>query len=312
MVVPLIMAGMAAASAISAAKTSSDTNKQNAQISAMNYAQQQQARSDAMREAQRQRKDAQLGTTDANGNRTYFVPGQGWVTELTNGQKVIQKASEAEQTRQLTEEASRNERNSKRGNERRNREDTFATEADRELRSVRKGDEAGLRDLLLARGSETRADAADAAGNAVSRQAVRGGGTNAAALMQGARAASDASSARQAGVDAQLQARQTIGREFNDDRASATGMLDYFRKMSTGGTAAPNLAGIRGPANNQGGIDQSNRGLLAVMNRAPQLDYQSANHAMTDGIAGVGSAIGGYNSARQGEKMQRVIMDSFG
>ena len=42
-----------------------------------------------------------LGTTDAQGNRTYFKPGVGWVTELAEGQRELSDLYSAEELAQL-------------------------------------------------------------------------------------------------------------------------------------------------------------------------------------------------------------------
>lgn len=137
--ITLAMMGGTAISSILGGGAAADANAQNAYIGMLNYQEQIAARLRAEAEARRQRGEAHLGQTDASGNRTYFVPGQGWVTELTEDQQSIQDASEAEMLRQLTTEATRNEKVSDRADTRRDREDVLATEGERAFRAEQIG-----------------------------------------------------------------------------------------------------------------------------------------------------------------------------
>jgi hypothetical protein len=309
--ISIAMLGGSVLSSVMGGRAANRTNKANQQIAMANLMEQRQARQGAEREARSQRRDQQLGSTDAAGNRTYFVPGQGWVTDLTQSQQTIQSASEAEQTRLLTTEAARNEQASARGNDRRNREDTFADETDRELRAARRPDEGQLRQLLLARGAETRNASADRAGENVARSAVRGGGTNNAQLLQGARAASDATSSRQAGIEAEMMARDMATREFAQDRDGATQMLDYFRKMSTGGTAAPRPVQPQGPAQMSTGVQD--QGLLNLLSRTPpQQQFVQPNNAVAGTISDISSAFGAFNDRQRSDKMYDAVLSRMG
>lgn len=304
-----IMAGNGIAS-IMGGREANSINKQNAQIAMLNYQEQVRARMRAEAEARRQRADAQLGTTDASGNRTYFVPGVGWVTDLSADQQAIQEASEAEMLRQLRDEAGRNEVNSARAAGRRYDEDILATEADREFRAERRPDADALRQLFLARGAETRNASADRAGEAVARQNVRSGRSGAAEIMQGARAASDATSARQAGIDAMLMSGQEADRRYDANRGRAGQMYDYFRRMSTSGTAAPTPFMPQGPERSSTGV--ADQALLNVMSRPAQQDYQNANFAKSDTIADLSSMLGSWQQMRQNDALFSAIRDRYG
>lgn len=286
-----------------------DAANLNNQISLLNYYEQQAANQRARQEAVRQRSDAQLGQTDAAGNRTYFIPGVGWVTDLSEDQQLLQDMSEEEMLRQLRQGA-RDEKVQERAVTRRGREDTSATEADREFRSARRDDVGSLRELLLARGAESRNAVADRAGNAVSRQNIRTGGRNAAELMQGARATSDADSARRAGMDAELMARAEVDRGFNQQRSGANALYDYFRKMSTSGTGNAPVFQPQGPA--QMSTALADQGAMNAAGRSAQFDYQQPNFALSGTIADLGAAAGGYYDRQQSQKYNQAMLDAFG
>lgn len=285
-------------------------NQQNAQIAMMNYYAQREAQRRAEAEAFRQRSEAQLGTTDAAGNRTHFVPGVGWVTDLDPEQQAIQQASEQEMLRQLQTEAARAGEVSDTAETRRGREDTLATEGEREFRQARRPDEEALRQLFLARGAATRNQSADRAGNAVARQNIRAGGRNAAQLVQGARASADAESARSAGVEATLLANQEADRRYDADRGRSGQMYDYFRRMSTSGAASPQPFMPQGPQRSSTGVQD--QGLINLMARAPQQEYTNNNTAIPDTISDLTGMLGSYQQMRQNDALFNAIRDRFG
>lgn len=284
--ITLAMMGGTAITSLLGARQADQVNKTNAQISLMNFYEQQRANRAAEREGRRQQDEAKLGTTDAMGNRTRFIPGVGWVTELDEQQQELADLTQAEQRRQLTDETARTAENNERARDRRGREDTLATEAERELRAARRGDEGALRQLLLARGAEMRNRQADRAGDAAARAATRRGGTNAAAIAQGARASSDAAAARQAGVDAELAAREMTDREFAGARDAGRNLYDYFRRSST--TGAMPVTGVTPSGPSTRGTGAADQQFLNVLSRSPaMMDYQNTNNAYTDAAQGL-------------------------
>lgn len=308
---PISLALMAGSmgSSIFGGMAAADAQELNNQISLLNYYETQEANRRARNEAARQQREGRLGATDAAGNRTRFIPGVGWVTDLSNTQQQIQDASEQEQLRQLSQGA-RDERVQERSNARRNREDTAATEADREFRAERRPDEGALRQLYLARGAETRNRAADRAGNAVARAAVRGGGTNAASLVQGARAASDAEAARQAGVQAELLARTNADQEFESGRSNANSLYDYFRRMSTSGTGNAPVFQPMGPARTSTGV--ADQGAINAAGRAAQLDYQQPQDAMAHTLNNIVTAGQAFYDRQMSQDYNQAMLDAFG
>lgn len=303
-----LMAGTALSSLLGA-KEASNTAQTNADISMLNYYAQQRAAQQQQTEARRQQAEGKLGSTDAAGNRKQFVPGIGWVTTLSPQQQQLQDLTEAEQQRQLSSVAARNERVSERGDTRRGREDTTATEGERDFRSQRRPDEAGIRQQLLARGAEQRNRQADRAGDMSARQAVRSGGTSAAGVRQGARAEADADSARQAGAQATLDAGNIADRQFAQGQDSSRNVYDYFRRASTSGTAPVTGVTPTGPqTRSTGAADQQ----LINAFRAPQLDYQSPNNAYTDTASGLMNMFGAYHGLKGTEDDISGVRGRFG
>ena len=306
-----IAALVSAGSSIFGGIQSSNANAQNAQIAMLNYYAQQQAQQQALAEARRQRGEAHLGQTDAAGNRIYFVPGRGWVTELSDDQRAIQQGTEDEQIRALTTGAQRAERVAARGASRREGEDVLAEAAENELRRMRPAETGRLRELFLARGAEERNRAADATGDVVARQALRmGGGANAAELMTRARGASDASGARQAGVDATLQAMQEGERQFDHSRDRASKLYDYFRRASTTGAASPQGFSPTGPERLSTGV--ADQGLINALGRAPQQEYRNPNLALTDTANDLAALYSGYRQQQRDDELLNIFKQRLG
>lgn len=83
----------------------------NYQVDLLNYYQREQERRDTVAAASRNERrtdkqiaESKLGSTDAQGNRTRFVPGQGWVSELAPDQKDLQDLYQDEELAQLTQD----------------------------------------------------------------------------------------------------------------------------------------------------------------------------------------------------------------
>jgi hypothetical protein len=232
------------------------------------------------------------------------------VTDLTADQQSIQDASEEEMLRQLREEADRNETVSDRADTRRTREDVLATEGERAFRAERRPDEDALRQLLLARGAETRNASADRSGEMLARQNVRSGRGNAAELVQGARAASDATGARQAGIEAALMAEGEADRRFDAGRGRGGQMYDYYRRMSTSGTAAPTPYTPQGPQRGSTGV--ADQALLNATSRPEQRDYTNANYAASDTISDLTGMLGSWQQMRQNDALFNAMRDRYG
>lgn len=83
----------------------------NYQVDLLNYYSREQERRDAIQAASRQERrtdkqiaESKLGTTDAQGNRVQFIPGQGWVTTLADDQQQLQDLYQNEELAQLLQD----------------------------------------------------------------------------------------------------------------------------------------------------------------------------------------------------------------
>src|ERR1043165_2882906 len=97
MIGALIGAAATIGSGILGANAESDAANKNWQIDLLNYYARQQERFDTIQQAREQSAENKLGVTDAAGNRTHFIPGVGWVTELSDEQKTLQEGYQQEE-----------------------------------------------------------------------------------------------------------------------------------------------------------------------------------------------------------------------
>lgn len=310
MFLPLIGAGISAFSSFQAGKEAKKTNQLNQQIADRNYEVENQARLDAIAEANRQRDDAHLGETDAAGNRRYWVEGKGWVTDLSQSQQQLQTGTEQELLRQLVTEAQRNEKVNSDAASRRGREGILASGAENEYRLARRPDASALRDYYLAAGATARNQQADRAGDLAARQNVRSGARNVADVEQGIRATADADSAAQQGMEAARMGTEAADTQYANTRNNANTLYDYFRRASTTGATAPNGYQPTGPqGQSTGSADQA---LLNLTAKAPQQEYTSADYSGTDTMADLGKTLMGYFGAQQGQQQGNAITDRWG
>jgi hypothetical protein len=100
----VIGAGGSIFSGILGSNAQQDAADQNYAIALMNYYQRQSEHDDSVTEARRQEGKSDLGTTDAQGNRSYFKPGVGWVTEMSDKSKKMQDLYENEEWQQLVQD----------------------------------------------------------------------------------------------------------------------------------------------------------------------------------------------------------------
>jgi len=83
------------------ADASSKAADYNYRMDLLNYYAREKERRQTYQTAQRQEEEAKLGSTDAQGNRTYFKPGVGWVVDASDETKQLQELYRNEELAQL-------------------------------------------------------------------------------------------------------------------------------------------------------------------------------------------------------------------
>jgi hypothetical protein len=164
---------------------SNDQAKKQYNLELMQYYEEQKQRREQMLEAQRQREETHLGATDAKGNRTHFVPGVGWVSELSDTSKSISDAQDKEQLATLTHDLPMRRAQLDKNAERQGAEGIAADGLLEQFRrqSIQRTDPQTIERMLYAAKSRGVNEAADGAQNAASRQAIRSGTSNTGAIL---------------------------------------------------------------------------------------------------------------------------------
>src|SRR4051812_18206156 len=100
----LIGAMVGGVGSIIGAGESADAQEKNWQVNLLNYYLRERERRDRIQQAEQSRNDTMLGATDARGNRTHFVPGKGWVQELSTEDAALGDAQLREQMASVMED----------------------------------------------------------------------------------------------------------------------------------------------------------------------------------------------------------------
>lgn len=250
--------------------------------------------------AMRRDMEDKLGSTDAMGNRTKWVPGRGWVTEASEAVQGNIDAGLREQYQQLTHDASRNRANADRVSDNARDSSMMFDTFMRELSQT-----AGTRIDPNQRFMQNLADQTtgfnqgfDDAQEAYATQALRTGSAT------GANAMADFAKQRGEGLagihaNARTGARTDTRAEFDSDRGRASSLAGGF--LDAAGSApigAPGTSGIERGANAGLGL-ASNRGaqnnaLLAAAMGAPTPQHPGVTlgNGASKALIGAGAEIG--------------------
>ena len=266
---PLIAAGVGAVGNIIGGIMGSKAEKaaadQNYQINLMNYYQRERERQEAINEARTQRAEAHLGQTDAQGNRVYFVPGQGWVTELSPESRQMNEVQRREEMLRLNQDLPAARQKMFENLSRQRGEENRATAIMEAMGRHRREDPREVtarRNLAAAEGINQGFDETE---NAMFRELIRSGssGVGKAAARSGAARGEalrkafleNQSGAKAESDEAYERGIANMGNNYNMWATRASGMPPaQFNPRDVYGPANQMLSGARG----QGGQASSN------------------------------------------------------
>jgi hypothetical protein len=224
------------------------------------------------------------GTTDASGNRVYYVPGKGFVTKLSPRDAELLKANQKNALLESTVGAERYRREAAANELTRNDARGLSKKFTSELEQPSSITPASVRAMLLRErtGAVNRAydDSTDAAARQATRTGLSGGATTRlfdSIAKQRANAQLDATG----GID--LESTEYARKANNEDRSSLINALQNTTAMSTGANApvdsssqllatlANQAASQGGKAGNAGTLFQGTKNITGI--QAPQLNY---------------------------------------
>lgn len=302
----IIGAGLNLAGGLMGSSAEKKANQQNYELAMQNLGWDKEKFNKLLAEAQRQEAEGKLGQTDAQGNRVSFVPGKGWVTELSPQQKFMQALQNQEEEKQMAQDVPLKRERMFANVAGQRGEGDYADALLSQLKSERMdlpGAEVGRRNLASAEGIN---EGYDTALNTAMRNAQRTGNSNAGLMAeQIAKGRGDA-------LRSAFMANETGAREASDARyggkvANDVNLYNMFRTRASGGTGVEyNPRTISSPQGAVGGGQTANQNLLTAMGRpTPQLNYQHpAEMGMANTVSQLGNNIfagfGGQQSGGSG------------
>lgn len=317
---PLIGALGSIGGGILGAMSADNTAATNWQINLLNYYQREQERKDAIRQAQENKRDAYLGTTDASGNRTSFVPGQGWVSTLSPETKAMKEQQDREQMNILTHDLPAKRASMDKNIQRQREEEYVAGGLLDEFKRVKREPTEGMRRRMINASVGGINDAFGSTSEDVARTALRSGNTNSAMLMadlnkQKSKALQQAFMQAQAGADTSAE---------NDYNTKRSGVANLYNMFATRAGQAPNVS--FNPQNLTGTVDaasgrDASRGDAAMSNllnafgkQGGTLDYTQPNNGWANAVGGAGAAIAGMGDKMDAQKSndaQNALFQQF-
>lgn len=255
-------AGASLAGGIMGANAQSDAAAYNYYVNMMNYYLRERERRDRINEAERSRGETKLGATDAQGNRTHFVEGRGWVVDLSPESKTMQDVQNQEQMNVLSEDLPRRREQSRQNYARQQREAYTADGLLQQFYEVMKQSPSEEQALTYGQAAKGINQAFDASQAAAMKSAIRTGASNSGRIL------ADLASARadklaNAAVSSRLQALNNVDQRYNQERAQLAGLYQQFA-----GDARQNPDVNYAPQNTAGASNQTMNSFLSLMQGA--------------------------------------------
>lgn len=298
----LIGGGASIAGSLIGADATSDAAEKNWQINLLNYYQREKERRESIRQYQENQANTKLGQTNARGDRTHFVEGVGWVSDLSQSSQDLDRAQLAEQMAVLLKDKPQQREVAERNMGRQREEDFVAQGFLDELAHTEREDPNAIRLMLQQAMSRGVNEAFDKQGNQAMKTAVRTGASNSGNILASlGRARSDALS--KAAQDALLKSGDIARQHFDQDRAGAAQLYNMFAERAG---RMPNVS--YQPQNVTAGSDNALSTLassLGVDSRAlaeafarkgGTVDYVQPDLGMANALASIGGVFGGISN----------------
>jgi len=179
--------------------------------------------------------DAKLGTTNSRGDRTYFIPGVGYVTDLSDMGEALQDSSDTEMLRRSTQDSALARELTQRGFRRQLDEGDYAANLLQELKRGPTITADQLESMLREQGRRDVGESYDKATNNVSRTALRTGANMGDALKK--IIAERGKTMGNIGKDAKMQALNMFD-TMEGNRVNRNGSL--YNTFATRASGVPN------------------------------------------------------------------------
>jgi hypothetical protein len=271
-------------------------------------------RQDQRLAAQESKFDSFLGGTDAQGNKTMFIPGRGWVVMPSAAGGQIQSAQDNEQLMRLFRDLPV-QRQMQEANYGRQLDDNATADNLMQEFAQSRVDPEDLRRMMMGDAARGINNEFDAATDSAMKSAIRRGTSNVPQILaefakQRANAMGEAFSGM--GMQAQGMAEQITGNrrgnlanliaQFSQRGRALPGT--QFQPMNVGQTGNAAMGMFSGQANQMAG-----QGIQAAGRQGGTLQGQEPLYGMANTVAQGGQALGNVFGAWQQDQRQRELMN---
>lgn len=313
----MIGAGGSIAGGLIGAGAQQEAADMNWQINLLNYYQRQQERRDRIREAQQTRADQRLGATDAFGNRTKFVEGKGWVTELSDQDQLLADLQRQEQLKTLQNDLPLRRAQLMRNDSRQREEEQIAEGLREKFRRDIGVDPEALKRTMMGNISQALNREYDSLENEAMRKAMRTGASNSGQILADlARDRIKTIASSIAGVP--MQAYQMASDMSAKEQGNNANM---YNMMATRAGQMPGVSyrpeNVQGDANNlmkyfaNMSMNGDNNVQKALAQPGGTLDYVRPNTGYGDAIAGGANALSAALERMYAANNRQNAMNTF-
>lgn len=299
----LLGAGLGAAgsigSAVIGANAQHEASVNNYMVALMNYYQRQREVQQAQMEASRIENKNNQGFTDARGNSTKYVPGQGWVATAAPDVKALQSRETNEQMQALGTDATIKRQQLLKNSQRSSGEGDYANALMDQMRRQLRTNPDQLENTLRGAATQGVNRAYDDTQAGVNQEALRTRSSNAGEAMK-TLARSRSSSLG----DAMMSARMaSLDKAPAMDAANKGSEANLYNMFASRASAMPDVAfqpsgvsdsasSMLGPA---GKLAQTGQGysFQAASMPGPRMPYMPADYGTANAIGATGSSLGG-------------------
>lgn len=301
-------AGGGIASAILGGQSADEAAAWNYAIAQMNIDAQKKQQQGAIDYANKIRDEQHLGATDALGNSTKFVPGQGWVSTLAPDQQALYDYFFKQE---LPEKRSQFDRQA---DSSRNNSDVANSLLDQFTR-VRKDTPMEASNKLYLAATRGASQGERSTAEAALRQATRTGNSNIANII-GALGKASMENRGNARLNADIQGRDYVNDQYNAERGGLAQLYQAFLQQANAPLSASyDPTGLPQDANklmsmfsNQASQGNS-MGFNAASQPAPQMDYVQPNNAWAGAAGSIGQTLSGLGTRLGGMRQQDNMND---
>lgn len=280
------------------AKASAAAHRANLIINMMNFQLRERERRDRIKQAEENRSDTHLGARDADGNRTHFVEGVGWVTELSPEMERMRGLQQREQTNVLGQDLPARRQQMFANIDRQRTENYMAQGLLNQFKNIQQEDPSAMKNRLYGAATRGVNEAFSEQGDQAMRKAIRTGASNTGDIIASL-AAAQGEMLQKAAQDAELRAPEMAEQQFNQRRSNAAQLYNMFAERA-GRMPEVSYQPINptGQTNNilsqfaqESGV--SGRDLAAAFGaRGGVMDYVQPEYGSANALASTGQAVG--------------------